>query len=252
MNRNKPLFFSLLLLLLGSACTKSNLLSYQGSTDIYFSYRDNYQNTDTIHYSFARDTLTTDTLKIYAKVIGEVAAVDRSFSMVTVDSATTAVAGQHYRLPVADSLMIPAGAVSRLIPVVVLRPAALYEKSVTLTLKLVPNNYFKTNMQAYDYKAPYVASAVVMKIVIDDILPQPGLWDANKDALGAYSRLKLELMVKVMLLKLQRFYNAPVYSPTQLTSFSRQVQQYLNQQQQAGYPVKEADGSNMKMGPAVQ
>ncbi|HVI44129.1 MAG TPA: DUF4843 domain-containing protein [Chitinophaga sp.] len=258
----KKIIFYCLIICLAAGCTKSELMQYEGNASIFFSnaYRAQYgPSYDTFHYSFAIDTLKSyNKLKAYVYVSGEVTANSRTFTLAPDAGTTTAVAGRHYILPVADSLIIPAGQVSRIVPITLLRPADLYEKSVTLTLKLLPDNNFKTSIPVYDHNSTYVKSIVTMRIVIDDILAKPGLWDANQNALGSYSRLKLERMVKELSLSLTRFYSnpnsfsSPPYSAPQLTNFARQLQAYLRQQQQAGHPVLEADGSIMKMGPAVQ
>lgn len=250
----KKIFSYILLVILGcTGCSKSSLMQYNTSTDIYFSNRYDDYFEDTARHSFSRSPLSKDTtLDVYVNIIGEVAPVNRAFSLVIDSSQTTAVAGKHYYLPVADSLMIPAGKVSRKFPLVIMRSPDLYENSVTLVLKLVPNKNFQTNIKVFDYAAPYVVSALTKRIVIDDILPQPGLWEKNKDALGTYSRKKLELMVKQLSLSLKRFYDSPTYSTTQLTNLAKQMQAYLNQQQQAGSHVLEADNSAMKMGPDAQ
>lgn len=107
-------------------------------------------------------------------------------------------------------------------------------------------------MSVFDAAAANVISATNLEIIIADILPKPDLWDNNSSALGAYSRKKLELLIANRSLVLTRFYSGTLYSTTQLTNYARQFQIYLTSQKNEGKMITEEDGTEMKMGPAVQ
>lgn len=236
-----------------TGCAKSELLRYTAENNVYFSYTRSGTNYDTININFAfRGNKTEDSTGFYVNLLGKVTADNRLFNMLTDEVATTAMVNKHYRLPVTDSLFIPAGANRKLVPVKILRPADLREKTVSLFLKLSPNNNFQTNMGAYNYAATNVVSATNLEIIISDILPRPDLWDNNSNALGTYSRKKLELLIANQSLVLTRFYSGTLYSTTQLANYARQFQAYLNSRKNAGDLVTEEDGTEMKMGPAVQ
>lgn len=246
-----PIYF-LLIAALVTGCAKSELLHYTEENNVFFSYTRSGTNYDTIVINFAfRGNKTEDSAGFYVNLLGKVTADNRLFNM-TADKATTAVADKHYRLPVTDSLFIPANTNQKLVPVRIFRPADLREKTVSLFLQLSPNNNFQTNMSAYDYAAANVVSATKLEIIIQDILTKPDLWDNNTSALGAYSRKKLELLIANQSLTLAKFYTGTLYSTTQLTNYSRQFQTYLNNQKNAGKTITEEDGTEMKMGSAVQ
>ncbi|MEI3797687.1 MULTISPECIES: DUF4843 domain-containing protein [unclassified Chitinophaga] len=246
-----PIYF-LLLTALVTGCAKSELLHYTEESNVFFSYSRFGTNYDTIMINFAfRGNRTEDSAGFYVNLLGKVTPDNRLFNM-TADQSSTAVADKHYRLPVNDSLFIPANANQKLVPVKILRPADLREKTVSLFLKLSPNNNFQTNMSVFNAAATDVISATNLEIIIQDILPKPDLWDNNTSALGAYSRKKLELLVANQSLLLAKFYTGTLYSTTQLTNYSRQFQIYLNNQKNAGKTITEEDGTEMKMGSAVQ
>ncbi|WP_209862794.1 DUF4843 domain-containing protein [Chitinophaga sp. OAE865] len=236
-----------------TGCAKSELLRYTDENNVYFSYTRSDVNYDTIYINFAfRGNKTEDSAGFYVNLLGKVTAGDRSFNMTADQATTTATANKHYRLPVTDSLFIPAGANRKLVPVKVFRPADLREKTVSLFLKLSPDKNFQTNMSVFDAAAANVISATNLEIIIADILPKPDLWDNNSSALGAYSRKKLELLIANRSLVLTRFYSGTLYSTTQLTNYARQFQIYLTSQKNEGKMITEEDGTEMKMGPAVQ
>ncbi|MDR6566891.1 DUF4843 domain-containing protein [Chitinophaga ginsengisegetis] len=246
-----PIYF-LLLTALVTGCAKSELLHYTEESNVFFSYTRFSTNYDTIMINFAfQGNRTEDSAGFYVNLLGKVTPDNRLFNM-TADQSSTAVADKHYRLPVNDSLFIPANANQKLVPVKILRPADLREKTVSLFLKLSPNNNFQTNMSVFNAAATDVISATNLEIIIQDILPKPDLWDNNTSALGAYSRKKLELLVANQSLLLAKFYTGTLYSTTQLTNYSRQFQTYLNNQKNAGKTITEEDGTEMKMGSAVQ
>jgi hypothetical protein len=247
-----PIYF-LLLAALVTGCAKSELLHYTEENNVFFSYTRSGIGYDTININFAfRGNKTEDSAGFYVNLLGKVTADNRLFSMTTDEATTTAVADKHYRLPITDSCFIPANTNRKLVPVKILRPADLREKTVSLFLKLSPNNNFQTNMSVYNYAAANVVSATNLEIIIQDILPKPDLWDNNTSALGAYSRKKLELLIANQSLGLARFYSGTLYSTTQLTNYSRQFQAYLTSQKNAGKTITEEDGTEMKMGSAVQ
>lgn len=247
-----PIYFLLLAGLI-TGCTKSELLRYTEENNVFFSYVRSGTNYDTIMINFAfLGNRAEDSAGFYVNLLGKVTADGRLFNMTADKSTTTAVADKHYRLPVTDSLLIPGNANEKLVSVKVFRPADLREKTVSLFLKLSPNSNFQTNMSVIDFAATNVVSATNLEIIIQDILPKPDFWDNNTNALGAYSRKKLELFIANQSLSLAKFYSGTLYSTTQLTNYARQFQAYLNSQKSAGKTITEEDGTEMKMGSAVQ
>lgn len=245
----KKICIYILLLIAAGACTKQQLMQYGGGRNVYMYARYASVNADSVNINFAMDTLRSDKLTLYVFATGQPAHTNCVFSLTALDTST-AVAGKHYVLPPADSLYIRADTVAAVIPVAILRPADLYEKSVQLTLRLNPNNNFNTDM-LYFSPASTRFSVLRLKVTISDILAQPAIWDSNKAVLGGYSRKKLSLMAQTLSLQLKKFYS-PTYSASQLQNFARRFQAYLNQQKAMGNTIREEDGSDMTMGPNAQ
>lgn len=239
------------LLLAGSACTKQKLLSYEGGNSLYmYIHVFGPFVSDTSDIDFSGKVFQDSTLTLGFNVVGQVAAVDRTFKLVASDSST-AVANRDYILPAADKCYIPAGSTHTSLSLKILRSADSYEKSVKLILKLQPNENFATNVPVYTPPQLEPRSGIVLRITITDILPQPDIWSGNTNVLGIYTKKKITLMVKVLSLDLNRFYSSP-YSSFQLKDFSRSFQLYLNQQHTAGNTIREENGTVMVMGPDVQ
>ncbi|QJB31897.1 DUF4843 domain-containing protein [Chitinophaga oryzae] len=239
------------LLALGSSCTKEKLLRYEGGNNIYMYIQGlGPFVSDTSQIDFSRKVSQDSTLALAFNVVGQVAAVNRTFKLVVSDSST-AVADRDFILPPADSCYIPANETHTYLPLKILRSAALYEQSFRLILKLQPNENFATSVPVYTPPQQEPRSGIVLRITIADILQQPDIWSNNIHVLGIYTRKKITLMVKQLSLDLNRFYSSP-YSAAQLKNFSLEFQSYLDQQKAADNIIREEDGTVMVMGPDVQ
>lgn len=248
----KILLYIFLIVVAATACGKRELLRYNADNDIYFNYLRNNQAYDTIQKNFSLKLgATEDSAVFFVNLLGKVSSINRPFR-IEVDSRTTAESGRHYTLPSTESFVIPADTNNQRIAVMIHRTPDLYEKSVSLFLKLQPNEYFNTGMLVHNYSAAQVSSSVLLHVIISDILNKPGLWDANVSSLGEYSRKKLETFVANQQLTLLKFYSGTLYSAAQLASAAKQFQIFLNLQKNGGTPILEENGSEMKMGPAAQ
>lgn len=236
-------------LVLVSACAKEHLTTYKGNNNIYMSVQGFWIFIfDTSNINFARYTPQDSTLRLNFNIVGQMAPVNRKFKLVVSDSST-AVANRDYVLPPEDSFYIESDSIHRGLPLKIMRSAALYEKSVKLILKLQANENFSVDVPTFSVQEG--KGTTTLRITISDILPAPDLWENNRDVLALYTRKKLSLMVKVLSLELDKFYESP-YSAMQLRNFARKFQTYLNQQKASGNTIYEEDGSAMVMGPDVQ
>lgn len=208
---------------------------------------------DTTQMNFGRRFTTVQDSAVFSvNLMGNISGEKRPFIMEADPDSSTAIAGVHYQLPPADSLYMPAGQTKQRIVVKVFRPAGLRDTTAILYLRLKPNTFFQTNRPVYSYNATREMKATSFQVILDDRLLKPTIWDASVNALGIYTREKLELMVKQQNLDVNKFYAASFYTATQLTSFSKTMQTYLNTQKSQGKTVYEKDGTEMKMGPAAQ
>lgn len=245
--------FSLTALL--CSCKRETLMTYETDDNIYFNYKNfvpgshTISYSDTAHIKFAtRPSVVEDSVVLFVNLLGHMSAVDRQFTLVIDSDRSTAVAGTHYEMPADSSFYIPANAYQKRLRIKVFKPVSLKDKVVDLYLQLRPNDYFQTNLPLYNQ----TAEANTLHILIDDRLLEPAIWVASIAALGSYSKEKLELMVDLYGLDINRFYGGKLYTENELVSYARPMQRYLNSEKAAGRTIFEADGSEMKMGPTVQ
>lgn len=252
----RVVIISFYILTIFAACKKSTLPTYGGDADVFFTYAENNVLTDSVNISFGLTaTVMEDTAVFYVNTIGKLNSQNRAYSLEVDQQRSTAVAGKHYRLPVADSFYIKGNVASDTIVIRAMRTPDLRDASVILYLKLVPNNLFGNTMLVHNYASPVVVPATTLRIVIDDIMQQPANWAASAPFLGRFSREKLNLMISTLSLEMIRFFptgSTAVYTATQLSNYAKQFQQYLNTQKNLGNIIYEKDGTVMVMGPSAQ
>lgn len=249
----KRVCIGICMLLCIAACKKERLMGYEGGSSIYMDIDvlGGYFQSDTSVIDFSAYKGRQDTtLVLHFFTVGQIVHSKRPFKLAVSDSST-AVAGRDYIWPPADSFYIPADSNQTTIQLVMKRSPDLYDQSRTLILKLQPNDYFGANVTEITPTNDYPRSVVRLRITISNTLVKPDIWNANQHVLGTYSRKKLTLMVQVLSLTLDRFFNNP-YSSVQLETFAREFQAYLNQQRVAGNVVMDENDTPMVMGPDVQ
>jgi hypothetical protein len=164
-----------------AACNKADLTTYQTNDNIYFDL-DPAGNRDSILYTFAYypDRLQ-DTVFVPVRISGIRVDQNRSYKVKVIDSATTAIANQHYE-PFKDSYVLPAGAGSAALPVVLFNnDPELVNRSFAITIELVPTEDFGADLK----------QIITARIVFSNKLEKPKWWEMW---LGAYySQVKHQL-----------------------------------------------------------
>lgn len=173
-----------------SACEKAVEQVYTSPDNIYFDFdnpEEDYERIDSIAYSFALyPEKGTDTVYLPVRITGMRKNVDRKFRLMVIDSATTAVAGVHYKAMEADYIM-PADSGKMKVPVILYSTdPTLRERSVRIKFRLVSTGDFAVSNHAYD-------SA---KVIFSNRLELPAWWNVWAGELGAYSRVKHELFIR--------------------------------------------------------
>ena len=172
-----------------TACSKQQDLVYQQPDNIYFDFTNEVKNTrvDSFFFSFALfPDKTTDTLFLPVRISGKRASTDRWFKIKVVDSATTAVAGLHYKAP-DTAYKMPADSGKTLVPVILYgTDPLLLSRSVTIKLQIVPSGDLLNSFPAMD----------TAKITFSNRLEQPAWWVVWISELGEYSRVKYELFIR--------------------------------------------------------
>lgn len=241
-----------------SSCKKSELLKYQGGNNIYLTYANGPKSfaiysSQQISVPYGKNLTATEYDVVFdVLALGNTEDRKRPFQLVVNTKNTTAIEGIHFKLPPVDSFYIGASKVIQKITVKILRPALLRDTIAFLELNLVANNEFQTRLQASN-TGTLQSSVTTVRIVMEDKLPKPKIWDGSVNVLGQWSREKLEKMVLSLPANIDYFYTEDFpYTPGELTTLSKNMQKYLNTQKSLGKTVYEKDGSEMKMGPAVQ
>jgi hypothetical protein len=178
MKRFEVIHVLLLLLLIVTACTQNEMLSYENDPALYFAgHGDDKNKVDSINHSFflLNSDIVKDTVLVRINVMGELSSQPRPVSIVqkNVGAEGAAVAGVHY-VPFDDAslkplLQVPAGKEFVDIPVVFIRDANLASEKVRLELALTTNGYFR----------PGIVEKQKFTLTTTDLVEKPGAWDTR-------------------------------------------------------------------------
>lgn len=244
------------------ACRKDKLMSYNAGDNIYFQYKIGvdaaaYQEGfiyDTLDYTFAYSPENVqDTLfPIPIAVTGKPATSDRAYKVV-VDPDATAVEGTHYEWP---ALVIHAGRVKDTLYMRFKRTADLRKGKVAMTLHLMPNENFNTNLPFMMAHSIDTIDVVHLHITLSDVLTAGPDWDAFFAAyFGTFSEKKMRLMNVVVGLPLDFWATSSINSGqvAAATYYATAMGRYLQQQALNGNIIYEEDGvTPMRMGDDYQ
>lgn len=163
-------------------CIHEDAAFYEGGNALFFERYKRISNTqreriDTVLYSFSHYVGVTDITHYFRiGLIGDTLSQDKEYSVVVVDSLTTATPDQ-YTLP--EGPLFHKGSPVDSLPVTIHQVPSLKDKEVVLTLRLVDNAYFGLGYN--DYRD--------VRIRFNDKISQPKWWDRDVELayLGDYS-----------------------------------------------------------------
>jgi hypothetical protein len=197
------------------SCQYEALPTYSGIDQIYFSYSDSLRlgtvdfiQTDSVVIQFGYDAVikSDSIVGIGVNVMGNVVDYDRPVRFMLVDSTSTALRGRDVDL-LPDRSLVPAGKNTGKIYIKLYNTDNLNETSLLASLRLLENEYFKT-----DYRltpVDYINSEGKMvsteyRVRFDNANERPNLW-ANPTTsvffdmvFGTYSRVKFTLMCQIL------------------------------------------------------
>ena len=191
------LFSLLALTALISSCEKSELKSYD-LDDMIYVYKEAYNTKkDSTIYSFAvkPNDLMVDTVKVAVRIMGTAKNVDREVKFASVPGATDAIEGTHYSfLP----YVIPAGAYSADLPIVVKRTPDMKTQTFTLLLQVVESADFKPGVPSSPVTGNFAGASLQYLIRMNDYLTKPSNWDTQLiSVFGTYSQVKYKFIIDV-------------------------------------------------------
>lgn len=225
------------------ACTKQETLTFNAEDNVYFDFLPEESNdkTDSILYSFAYfPDKAEDTVFIPVRLSGARKPVDRRFSIVIIDSTTTAEPTKHYE-PLKAEYIMPADSGICMVPLILInKDSILKTKTLTIGLALKGTTELGVSFQM-DNKG-------IVKF--SNRLEKPTWWDTWAGDLGQYSRVKHELFIRVsgtteLGTDLSDFNTIPkaLFHIRRFRSFLTDPFIWVQQNEELGYVVTmEADG----------
>jgi len=161
-----------------AACKKEDIAGFHGAHDIYF----NMNSWDSVLYTFAiHPAKAKDTIWVPVRISGGRVNSDRAYSVKVIDSATTAVVNKHYE-PLKDKYIVPAGAGTVWLPVIVYNTdTMLFKRSFSIKLQMLSSDDFGADIKDLS----------TARVVFSNRLEKPVWWD--KCPGGAYSIVKHQL-----------------------------------------------------------
>lgn len=208
----RRIYILAMLLLSVISCSEADLMLYSDEPRVYLG---GYTRAESKTFYYDTDDVTRDTLYVYVETMGGPRDYDRAVNFkqvkvydveytvengVKVDSVVTenpynAVAGKHFVAFDGEEtkklMIVPAGEVNALIPVILLRDASLKENEYYLTLQLIENDEFKIGGVTKDVEYAFTFTDKLMK---------PDFWDLPYQGayyFGKYSTRKHEFMIEV-------------------------------------------------------
>ncbi|MHA4807341.1 DUF4843 domain-containing protein [Flavitalea flava] len=250
--KNSIVFFMVLAsMAMMLSCKKENVPLFNADPSVYFlatAQWNRYTAVDSILASFgySADNVTDSIVRLPVNVLGKTSSLDRVYKVVALDGRSTAKAGYNYDLPA--TTVIRAGLSTDSLVITIHRTPDILYHPLTLTLQLVPNENFvqdliKDTLDAITGKPVYYT---IFKVVMQDGLTQPRIWNEAVLFFGTFSPKKLRLISAVTGIPLNTLSTGNSYPMWGF--WATMTNRYLLDQKAAGTPVLEDDGTPMAMG----
>lgn len=247
-----------------TACEKE-IMDYEGVDGLYFDVRwgEDFRSPDQWAHQyytpveFGTMTANTYTVQLRVATSGTIKDYDRPFSITIGKDSTDAVAGRDY-VDFPKDYVIKAGEQYAYIDITFNRTPEMVDDTLTLQLKLQPNEYFACPFTNYvdntKYDLPetrygYNNDATYHKVIINDVMVQPdGWWGQNGlGSFGSFSRKKWLLMMEVSNTTEEDYADKNIMPMGRAGAIAESLARYLLEQAKKGreYAVLEDDGTMM-------
>lgn len=225
----KILYASLLLVAVLGACDERVPAAFDEINGIYFNNRANISSTSALLDSVSRTFVyeNTDEMEVTVKVqlLGRPSSQARPIEMRV--TSEDAIEGVDYTLP--DKAEIPADATSLNYIVVLKRTPELKEKSKTIALEILPNEYFSLPVPEEVQANGDTISTSHFRIVYSDMfVSPPAAWEEN--LIGDFSQQKFELICKVLHIAPSDFNDATKITFSMQLFIYSEMTQYVDQE----------------------
>jgi hypothetical protein len=168
-----------------SNCRKNEIIKYNEKPAVYFS---TLNDNDSLVYSFIGKAVTTDTVYLDVKLLGDKLLSGKKYKVEVNDAMSNAKETVHYKKP-DDFYTFPEGVFDTKLPVIIYNTDELLKtQSVLLTLTLKSTDELNTG---YPTK-------INAHIVITNQLVKPSYWNGLLVIFyGAYSKVKHETCIQL-------------------------------------------------------
>lgn len=251
----------ILFILMGFAlvsCEKSELLTYQEDSGIYFNNNQMMRDTVSVPWGLKNSEIVEQRLQLEVKLIGQVKNYDRNFKIRVVEDpnpALNARVNQDYK-PFPLEYTIPKGAASAFINIDLLRSADLAESHRNLTIELEENEELKF---LYTRKLPDTLGNVhlldIRRVIkMNENFPRPSWWPFyGQKYFGDWSVKKAILICDMMDIDRETWvgnvHATPEFTEGLLRFAGVYIHRWLQEQNPA---ILEDNGEPMVMGPQSQ
>lgn len=243
------------------SCKKESIdLFDQKETGNSLYFEAPFYDTDTLRkvtFGFKEKGFLDSIVAVSVATTGAPADVDREF-MLELGSKTNMVKGVHYDF-VSPVNTIPAGKVRTSVLIKLHRTADMQDKAVNLYLNLVANQNFNVQVKNRITINKDTLSLIKYRIMSDDILGAPYVWSVApykarfEDYMGTFSKVKLQLIVKLFDVDPKYFAN-PNYATSDyftlplLTYWSGYMKLWLDREALAGRQQLDENGKVITLG----
>ena len=238
----QPLLLIIIVFAAAIGCKKSELTKYE-LADMVYIYKEAYNpKKDSAVCSFAikANSLMVDTVKVSVRIMGTAKNYDREVKLEAVDTATTAVAGVHYKfLP----YVIKAGAYNADLPIVINRTPDMKTQGFTLTVKVAESKDFKPGVPNSAVAGNFAGASLRYFIRMNDFLTKPSNWDSQLNTyFGAYSQTKFKFIIDVTGITEFAIGAAPLMSFGEITYYRAFVKSKLAEYVAINGPLMDENG----------
>lgn len=166
----KRLLILCLAIVILSSCKNKLIQPYHGINNIHF-----VKSNDSLVISFGLVPNKKDSLvRIPVWVTGKVVNYDREYK-VKILKSSTAKKGINFSF-YKDDFTIDAGKFADSIKIKLNNPSNLNNSPVFVSLKLLPNKYFRTKLQSKVTNSGDTLNLKIFKLYASDIVKKPNLW----------------------------------------------------------------------------
>lgn len=247
---------------------KADMIDYKGKAGVYFAVQHPWISGggDSTTWEYAPKTevpfiVTTSSdslVRLKVKLLGNLVNKDRTFKMVVVDSGTTAIKGEDFEWPKNEFVMEANSSITDVF-VQVYKTPSLKDTMRKIMFELVPTPDFQLPINTW-YPAPGQygyspkpgapvedISAIRHTIVLSDVITnQPTGWYAG--FFGDFSKKKFDVLSEWFNLTWNDFLRENM-DPNRARAFAQKAKYKLQELEEQGTPVMEADGvTPMTMG----